>query len=186
MIAWGASSPFPGVYERTSAGGFTLGTLAGGPDDRVGGLQRVLEGVGAVELTGNLAGVRWSKLALNCAISSLGTIGGDRLGSLLVQRFVRRLALEVMTEVVAVAQAEGIRLEKVAGTLDLEWVALTESERAADLGSPRSSRSTPCSSRSAPGTGGCAPRCWRRSSGARSRRWTSSTARWWSARRATG
>jgi 2-dehydropantoate 2-reductase len=31
--------------------------------------------------------------------------------------------------VVAVARAAGVRLEKVSGTLDLEWVALTDSER---------------------------------------------------------
>ena len=35
------------------------------------------------EITRNLAGKRWSKLAINCAISSLGTLGGDRLGALL-------------------------------------------------------------------------------------------------------
>ena len=29
----------------------------------------------------NLLGARWSKLAINCAISSLGTLGGERLGS---------------------------------------------------------------------------------------------------------
>ncbi len=70
-----------------------------------------------------------SKLAINCAISSLGTIGGDRLGALMRHRFVRRLALEIMTEVVAVARAEGIALEKVSGTFDLDWLALTEAER---------------------------------------------------------
>ena len=85
--------------------------------------------------TSNLAGVRWSKLAINCAISSMGTIGGDRLGVLMRHRFVRRFALEIMSEVVAVAVAEGVSPEKVAGTLDLEWLALTDAERQAS-GSP--------------------------------------------------
>ncbi len=83
----------------------------------------------------NLAGKRWSKLAINCAISSLGTLGGDRLGALLQHRFVRRLALEIMTEVVHVARRENVALEKVSGTLDLDWIALTEDERLA-AGSP--------------------------------------------------
>jgi 2-dehydropantoate 2-reductase len=91
----------------------------------------LLEVIGPVELTENLLGARWSKLALNCAISSLGTIGGDRLGALIGVRRYRRLALDVFTEVVAVARAEGVRLEKVAGTLDLDWIALTEAERRA-------------------------------------------------------
>jgi 2-dehydropantoate 2-reductase len=98
-------------------------------------IARALECIGPTEITRNLAGKRWSKLAINCAISSMGTLGGDRLGPLLQHRFVRRLALEVMTEVVHVARREHIRLERVSGTLDLEWIALTEDERRAS-GSP--------------------------------------------------
>jgi 2-dehydropantoate 2-reductase len=131
IVAWGASMPEPGLYDRTSAGGFTLGTLAGPPDDRVRELAALLEAVGPVELTANLLGARWSKLALNCAVSSLGTIGGDRLGRLVRVRRYRRIALDIFTEVVEVARAESVRLEKVAGTLDLDWIALSPSDRAA-------------------------------------------------------
>jgi 2-dehydropantoate 2-reductase len=45
------------------------------------------------------------------------------------RRFARRLGLEIVSEVVRVAKAEGVALEKVAGTIDLEWLALTELER---------------------------------------------------------
>jgi 2-dehydropantoate 2-reductase len=129
IIAWGASMPEPGLYDRTAAGGFVLGRPGGGLDATIQQLGGLLEVVGPVDTTTNLLGARWSKLALNCAISSLGTIGGERLGSLVTIRRVRRLALEVMTEVVAVARTEGVALEKVAGTLDLEWIALTDAER---------------------------------------------------------
>ena len=47
----------------------------------------------------------------------------------------KKRVLEVMTEVVAVARAEEVHLEKVSGTLDLDWIALTEAERTA-AGSP--------------------------------------------------
>ena len=70
----------PGLYDRTAAGGFTLGRIAGPPDADLRELAALLEAVGPVELTDNLLGARWSKLALNCAVSSLGTIGGERLG----------------------------------------------------------------------------------------------------------
>ncbi|XXX75829.1 2-dehydropantoate 2-reductase [Sorangium sp. So ce134] len=136
IIAWGASMVEPGVYDRTSSGGFVLGRLDGARDGRLDELARILEAVGPTAVTDNLAGARWSKLAINCAISSLGTVGGDRLGALLRHRFVRRLALEVMTETVQVSRAAGVRLEKVAGTLDLDWIALTDAERAAVGGSP--------------------------------------------------
>jgi 2-dehydropantoate 2-reductase len=136
VVGWGATMPEPGVYEKTAPGGFTLGYPGGDPfgadhDD----LVRALEAVGPVETTQNLAGKRWSKLAINCCISSLGTIGGDRLGALMQHRHVRRLGLEIMTEVALVARAERVRLEKVSGTLDLTWIALTEEERLA-AGSP--------------------------------------------------
>jgi 2-dehydropantoate 2-reductase len=130
VVAWGAGMPEPGVYDRTAAGGFTLGRLDGQDDPRLDTLGQALEAIGPVELTNNLQGKRWSKLAINCAISALGTIAGDRLGSLLQHRFVRRLALEIMTEVVRVARRENVRLEKVSGTLDLSWIALTDDERA--------------------------------------------------------
>jgi len=130
IVGWGASHPQPGVFDRTSEGGFVLGRLDGGRDARLDLLADLLSGIGPVEISDNLRGARWSKLALNCAISSLGTLGGDRLGVLLRQRHVRRLALEVMTEVVQVAQAEGVDLQRIAGTVDLEWVALTDRERA--------------------------------------------------------
>ncbi|MBK7583714.1 MAG: 2-dehydropantoate 2-reductase [Myxococcales bacterium] len=135
VVAWGASMVEPGVYDRTSAGGFSIGRLDGGTDARLEELGRVLEAVGPVSISQNLRGARWSKLAINCAISTLGTIGGERLGVLMRHRHVRRLALEVMTEVVAVARTESVKLEKVSGTLDLDWIALTESERTA-AGSP--------------------------------------------------
>ena len=133
VVAWGATMPEPGLYERTAPGGFTLGRIMSDAravlDPSHDSLVRALEAVGAVETTENLRGKRWSKLAINCAISSLGTIGGDRLGALLQHRFVRRLALEIMTEVVLVSRKENVRLEKVSGTLDLNWIALDDNER---------------------------------------------------------
>lgn len=135
VVAWGAAMPEPGVYDRTAAGGFTLGRLDGTSDARLEELARLLECVGPTEITPNLAGKRWSKLAINCAISSLGAMGGDRLGALMQHRVVRRVGLELMTETVHVARRERVKLEKVSGTLDLEWIALTEEERRA-AGSP--------------------------------------------------
>ena len=129
IIAWGASMPEPGLYDRTSSGGFQVGTMSGLQDESVRELTQLLEVIGPVTATENLMGARWSKLALNCCISSIGTLGGDRLGALAKVRRYRRLGLEIFAEVVAVAKAEGVRLEKVSGTLDLNWIAISERER---------------------------------------------------------
>ena len=135
VVAWGAAMPEPGLYERTSAGGFTIGLPGGEVDPRLEQLALLLEAIGPVVISKNLLGARWSKLAINCAISTIGTLAGVRLGSVLIHRFARRLALDLMTEAVAVARAEKVRLEKVSGTLDLDWIALTDTERRA-AGSP--------------------------------------------------
>jgi 2-dehydropantoate 2-reductase len=135
IVAWGASMPEPGRYERTAAGGFQIGRLSGEIDDDVRRVGELLEAIGPVTLTQNLRGARWSKLALNCAVSALGTIAGERLGPLVRVRRYRRLALEAMTECVEVARAEGVKLEKVAGTLDLDWIALSDTDRTRGRGS---------------------------------------------------
>ena len=129
VIAWGASMKEPGVIERTSHGGFAIGRFDGQEDPRSLELATLLEPIGPVDVERDLAGARWSKLAINCAISTLGTIGGDRLGALMKHRVVRRLALEIMTETVHVARAEDVKLRKVSGTLDLDWIALRPEER---------------------------------------------------------
>lgn len=128
VVAWGGSMSEPGLFERTASGGFAIGRMDGALDPRLDRLATLLECVGPVTCSDNFAGARWSKLAINAAISTLGTIGGDRLGALMVSLTVRRLVLAIMTETVRVARASNIRLEKVSGTLDLDWIALTDEE----------------------------------------------------------
>lgn len=133
VVEFGARMLGPGRVVQTAPGGITIGRLprAGitGEDVALQEVAALLEESVGYHYADNLEGARWSKLAINCAISSIGTVGGDRLGVLMRHRFVRRLALEVMTEVVAVAAANDVVLEKVAGTLDLDWLALDDDER---------------------------------------------------------
>lgn len=130
IVAWGASMIEPGVVDKTSSGGFVLGGLEETDAEAINVLERLLSSIGPVQRTDNLLGARWSKLALNCVVSTLGTLNGSTLGKVVKMRTARRLALEIMTEVVSVARAAGVRLEKVSGTLDLEWISLTAAERA--------------------------------------------------------
>ena len=137
IVGFGAAVLAPGEIEQTSEGGLTIGRLSGGVDDGVRLVQAVLRPVDDDDdnVTTNLRGARFAKLAINCAISSLGTIGGDTLGSLMRHRFGRRLCLEVMTEAVQTATRLGIKLEKLSNTIDLEWLALDDDERLV-VGSP--------------------------------------------------
>jgi 2-dehydropantoate 2-reductase len=123
VVAFGASAHGPGLCERTSPGGVVVGNLDGALDESLEQLTRIFSVLGPSRTTTNLAGIRWSKLAVNCAISTLGTIGGERLGALLRLNFVRSLALRIIAEAVEVASALGVTLERLPGVPPLEWLA---------------------------------------------------------------
>jgi 2-dehydropantoate 2-reductase len=128
IVMWGARMRSPGQYLRTSRGGFVVGKLSGAKTPISAHTIELLNLIGRTRLTDNLLGARFSKLALNSAISTIGTIGGKTLGHLLLQRHCRALTLGIVREAVAVAHAEGIHLESVT-PLDLEWLGAS-AERA--------------------------------------------------------
>lgn len=134
VVSWGASMVEPGCYRQTSSGRLQLGRPSGPPDAVVERLAAFLAPVGKVRTTGNLPGVRWSKLALNSAITTLGAVGGERLGEIVRHHYVRRLALEVFTELVSVAHGLGIDLAHISGTFSLERVALPHHVDGSPLG----------------------------------------------------
>lgn len=137
VVGWGASMIAPGRYRRTSAstGQLLLGRpFAESPDPE--GLLPMFTPTLPAAVALELAPVRWSKLAINCVTSTIGAVGGDRLGALLRHRFVRRIALEVFAEVAAVARKGGVHPAPLAGMLDIEKIAITAAERQLRLGSP--------------------------------------------------
>ena len=135
VVAFGASMLAPGVYRRTSKGGLEIGRPHADAPDPIA-TATLLELAFPTTITEDLTATRWSKLALNCATSTLGAIGGTTLGALLARRWVRRLVLELWTEIVAVARAEGVRMAPVGGTFDIERMALGPVERSATFGTP--------------------------------------------------
>jgi 2-dehydropantoate 2-reductase len=136
VVVFGATMTAPGEYQLTSKGALQLGRPSP-QSPQTAPAAGLLEAVAPVTVVHNLLGARWSKLALNCATSTIGAIGGDRLGPLLRRRFVRRLVLELWTEVAAVALASKVRLEPIGGTLDIRKMALTSTEQRLVLGSPK-------------------------------------------------
>ncbi|GAC1346979.1 MAG: ketopantoate reductase family protein [Myxococcales bacterium] len=134
VINWSATSTDPGRVAITGRGDFLLG--AAGPSagatpsagarslaaQRLALARAVLGRAFPVRVTRNLAGARWSKLALNCAISTLGAVTGLSFGELGRSRQARKIALRVVAEVVAVARKRGVRLARVSG-LHPAWLA---------------------------------------------------------------
>jgi len=129
IVSFGASMPEPGVFELTAHGGVTLGTIHNKADPRIERLRGLLAPLGEIQTSQNLLGARFSKLALNCAVSGLGTVAGVNLGALLLRTSARNLALEIMREVVQVSRAEDVDIEPIAGTFDLNWLADPDAAR---------------------------------------------------------
>ena len=67
------------------------------------------------QITDNLLGVRWSKLALNSAFSGLSTVTGLTFGEVAKRRKSRKIALGILRECMDVATANGVSLEKMQG-----------------------------------------------------------------------
>ena len=65
--------------------------------------------------TDNLAGARWSKLAINAAFSGLSTLTGLTFGKVAQKKKTRKLALAIIRECIAVANANGVSLAKMQG-----------------------------------------------------------------------
>ena len=63
----------------------------------------------------NLAGARWSKLAINSAFSGLSVVTGLPFGVIAKKRKTRKLALGILRECMDVATASGVVLEKMQG-----------------------------------------------------------------------
>jgi len=119
VIGWSASSDGYGEYVVTGGGKFILGAVDG-TMDKVTPAKAVLERAFPVRATSNLRGARWTKLAFNCALSTLCAISGLDFGGLAARRDARRLALHIVGEAIAVADKRGVRLERVVG-LDPRW-----------------------------------------------------------------
>jgi 2-dehydropantoate 2-reductase len=107
----------------------TIGELNGSTTERIQRLKTLLDAVAPTAVSTNIYGAHWSKLAINCVVTTLGATTGQLLGQMLRQAGVRRLALSVISEVLDVATALGVTLVPVGGTLDLQRLYLPSSRR---------------------------------------------------------
>jgi 2-dehydropantoate 2-reductase len=114
IVGWGGTMHEPGVYEKTGPGAIHIGELDGRPSQRAERLAAILRAASPVVVSQNIRGVLWSKLAINCVITTLGAVTGRTLGEMLKQKNIRRIFLGVYREVIDTAEALSVRLERVA------------------------------------------------------------------------
>lgn len=100
----------PGEIEAQFPGWLTVGAAWDRPDARVRRLAEVLRDAAPTFITPNLRGARWSKLISNLN-NGLCAATGLSLPALARSPLGRRLSLALMREGIAVARAQGVRLD---------------------------------------------------------------------------
>ena len=108
----------PGHVERTNAAdrqSFTLGEPSGVVSRRLERLAEIMSAAGPTKTTTNLWGERWAKLATNCMSNAVAGITGLRSSELRLNAEVRSVAIRIAGELLEVAGALGVSVERIGG-----------------------------------------------------------------------
>jgi 2-dehydropantoate 2-reductase len=110
----GATMVEPGVYEQKNAGHLLIGELAGGVSERVERVARALGRAIEVRVTSNLTGAIWSKLLINCSVTTLGALCSQTMRQYMETEAGKKVFRRTYEEALSVALAIGTRLERLA------------------------------------------------------------------------
>ncbi|MHA1331788.1 MAG: ketopantoate reductase family protein [Candidatus Hodarchaeales archaeon] len=116
VVGWASTMIEPGIIEKTSNGDFYIGLLGKeGNIEKLNQVKDLLELTQPVNITDNIYGCLFSKLIINSCITGLGAVCGLTFGQMLSDRRTRNVFMGIALEGVNVANAQGIKLEKVGG-----------------------------------------------------------------------
>lgn len=107
----GATMEVPGIYEQRNAGHLLIGELAGGESERTERVRGWLERAVEVRATRNLRGAVWSKLLVNCSVTTIGAIAGGTMREYIGSPEGRELFNRTYDEALSVALASGAQPE---------------------------------------------------------------------------
>jgi 2-dehydropantoate 2-reductase len=107
----------PGHATRTDTGtiGFKLGEHDGSDSPRARALVEMLNAVAPSQVTTNLWGERWSKLAVNCMANPLAGLSGLGSAEVRMEPVPRRIAIQIAAEVITVGEKLGHAIEPLFG-----------------------------------------------------------------------
>src|SRR5579864_7995470 len=110
----GATMVEPGVYEQKNAGHLVIGELAGGVSERAERVARALGRAIEVKVSSNLVGAIWSKLLINCSVTTLGALCSQTMRQYMETEAGKKVFQRTYEEALSVALAIGTRLERLA------------------------------------------------------------------------
>jgi 2-dehydropantoate 2-reductase len=105
----------PGHIRALGSGETVLGALQAGPSDYAERLARTLSTAGLpTRVADDVLGVIWAKVAFNCVMNSLCAIASIPVSALASYDGFDALAASILSEVAAVAAAEGVTVDTAA------------------------------------------------------------------------
>ena len=117
VITIGAGMYEPGHAMRTDSGtvGFKIGEHDGRVTDRAQELAKVMSAVAETQVTKNLFGERWSKLAINCMANPLAGVTGLGSAEVRIDPKVSAVGVHLGAECIMVGRAAGHEVEPIYG-----------------------------------------------------------------------
>jgi 2-dehydropantoate 2-reductase len=131
-FTFGALVREPGLIESTGPGEFYLGEVTGAPSPRAEALGAALAGFHRADLTGNIVGHLWAKLAV-AATWAAATLSGEDVDVVLADPRYQPAMGAIAGEVARVAAADGACCEQTADGFDPKVFA-------AEIPDPRDAR----------------------------------------------
>jgi 2-dehydropantoate 2-reductase len=118
IVGWGASLVEPGVSRLTSKPEnmtYDIGELDGQLTERLDLVDKILKNAGIPKKHTNLIGIRWTKLTINSAFSTMSSITNGTYGDVLDNPKALMCATHIWKESLAVARAAGVNPELLQG-----------------------------------------------------------------------
>jgi 2-dehydropantoate 2-reductase len=109
----GATMIEPGIYEQRNAGHLLIGELSGGISDRAEQISGLLGKAVEVRVSKNMRGAIWSKLLLNCSVTTIGAICGQSMRQYMASRAGQEVFRRTYDEALSTALATGVQPERM-------------------------------------------------------------------------
>ncbi|MFC1971293.1 ketopantoate reductase family protein [Chloroflexota bacterium] len=129
VVVMGAALTGPGCVTQTGDRTVLfIGEIDGQITPRIQELAEIIGLCGKTEITTNLPGVRWSKLALNCMSNPLAPLTGYTVQQLHEDTRVRHIFELIAAELIQVAEAMGHKVEPISGISAELWKKSAQGE----------------------------------------------------------
>ncbi|OCB01076.1 ketopantoate reductase family protein [Clostridium beijerinckii] len=115
-VGWGGGWISPGVaqlYTKPEFMRIEIGSLDGKVTEQVKKVESFLKLAGDVDINTNLAGIRWSKLLMNSALSGMSAALACTFGDIIDDDKAVACAAHVANELIKVSRSKGITLETI-------------------------------------------------------------------------